>query len=258
MATSAPLRLIGQLGKGHQLASTNQFVVNGVKYGGAIRALSGCFYEKNFKRFGVRRRGKASSSRETGIRLHQHIYHAFTCIKHAKCLCKARFGKITRKPKAGSQLAMFLEGFKAFLVKHDWRVLECEMVAAIPSVRRATSIDVVCTDSNPIPTKIFVIEIKTGYDVGRNIPRTLDKTGMMCGQYGREIPNTFSNHHQLQLWFGTEALEQTYGVVVDRAVVVYLKKSGKFSAEFGKDWWFPSKAKRERLRAQLMLHTMTC
>lgn len=253
---TGPDKLISQLGRGFQLSKTNQFVVDGRTYPcGAIKSLSSCFYEKNFKPFGARRRGKHSSSRETGIRLHRNIYHAFTCLKSSKCLCKQRFGTRTNSPKIGSQISNFLLGFKAFLAENSWRVLECEVVAAVKEMNIATSVDVICTDLDPAPKGIYVIEVKTGYDVGRNTPRTLDGTGTMRGACGKDIPNTFASHHQLQLWFGVEAFERTYEIKVDRAVVVYLKKNGKFNADFGAPWWAQSAEKRGRLYSQLLLHT---
>lgn len=250
--------LIDQLGCNYQVKKTNKFVVHGTEYFGVVKSLSSCFYGANFKPMGARRRGKTLSSKETGIRVHQHIFHRYSCpgkTDKKKCVCKAKFGVAPRRPTTGSQLYNMLEAFKKFLAFHDWKVLACEVVAAVPESRRATAIDVVCTNNTKNPTGIFVLELKTGYVNGRKTARTLDKSGMMRGEYGKEIPNTMANHHQLQLWFGVEALEQTYGVKVDRAIVVYLRTTGTFVAESGKKWWWKNKELRARLYRQFIVST---
>lgn len=286
-ALSEPRKLIKQVGKHRQNSKTHEYVVNGVTCKGAVMLLSRCFYGKNFQGFKSRRRGKTASSRDAGIRLHQHIFHKFACAnelkkagaidvdantptsgtggsvkktsrkkkkvvaKKLKCSCKARFGKDVRKPQKDSDLDNLLKGFDAFLKKNQWKVIECEMVAGIVELGHATSIDVVCTENTKNPTSVFIVEVKTGYDRCLDTPRTQNNTGKMNGSCGKDIPNTFANHHQLQLWFGVEAFERTYDVRVSQAVVVYLKPSGKFKQIFGREWWFGSPTKRTQLYNQL-------
>lgn len=249
----------------------NTFVVEGRLYTrGAINMLRKSFYGANF-RFPstARRRGKHSSSVEIGARLHRFVYHEFVCVERSAnvidltkpkksktlsaCDCKHSFGTITRSPKPNSKASNFLSAFKNFLSFHNWVVLTCELPVALRETNIATAIDVVCTGSDPSKNEIFIIEVKTGYLRNRHKADTTDTTGKMRGAYGKTIPNTIANHHQLQLWFGVEAFEDTHNIKVDRAVVVYLKNDGKFTAEFGAPWWFNSSEGRKKLKDQLLI-----
>lgn len=115
----------------------------------------------------------------------------------------------------------------------------------------ATSIDVVCVDNLHNPTKFFVVELKTGYASNRHTARTTDKTGMMKGPAGKTIPNSYANHHQLQLWFCVEALQQTYEIKASQAVVVYVEDTGKYKCDFAKSWWFANTRMSDKLYCQL-------
>jgi hypothetical protein len=114
---------------------------------------------------------------------------------------------------------------------------------------------VLCVNSLSTPTKVCVIEIKTGYSAIRHKQRTIDETGMMIGDAGKDIKNTYANHHQLQLWFCINALRETYDIIASRidSCVLYLHPKHKYKSEMAASWWSEDKEMRERLQKQILL-----
>jgi hypothetical protein len=158
---------------------------------------------------------------------------------------------MTRKTKANSSAIdhMLLE-FSKFLRDNNLEVFDCEIVAGIPGWHIATAIDVLCVDNLVNPTELCVLELKTGYIVDRMKVRTIGKSKTMAGEAGQTIPNCVHNHHQLQLWFGVEAMERTYTVKVARSYVVYLNDRRHYDAYQGAKWW-NTDSSRQKLLAQL-------
>lgn len=232
----------------YQMTKSKQFIINGTKCAGALNVLKDCFYG-NFKDFKQKRRVKNSSSKSAGTDLHKQIYHRYTCTTK-KCFCILKFGKKTKNPRKDSILHNLVKDFEKFLDDNQWTVFGCEIVVGLRDLKSATAIDVLCVDNLLNPTKCFIVELKTGYTVQRNTPRTVDPTGKMCGFVGKHIPNTFSNHHQLQLWFCFEALKKTYDIESSSQVVLYLNKDKPYKAVFQEHWW-ATKSQRKALMNQL-------
>ena len=232
----------------YQLANNKGYVVDSIKCRGITRLLQEKFYS-NFKSFGRVRRQSASSSRGAGEAFHRHIYHKYKC--KVACSCVARFGKATGVPKKNSSLAARVKLFTKFLADQQWKVYDCEMIVGCQDKRIATSIDLVCVDNLINPTRVILVELKTGYAVHRKVARTIDATGKMTGIAGQHIPNTFANQHQLQLWFCCEAFKRSHGIMPTDAAVVYVNDGKRVQAEFAAEWWFRKEAMQQMMFAQL-------
>lgn len=236
------------------LSGHKGFSVNGVHCRGALNALGASFYNANFRSFKVGRRGAGGSSLSLGEAFHRHVFHAYMCgsiicackpgkktkctCKKKLCLCKEKFGKATRRTRANSiSITHMLDEFKNFLKDNNLKVFDCEVVVGFPNMRIATAIDVLCVDSLKNPTELCVLELKTGYLFDRLTPRTIGTSKMMQGEAGSKIPNSVHNHHQLQLWFGAEALTNIYAKNVSRSYVVYLNPGRKYAAYKQESWW---------------------
>lgn len=250
------------------------FMVNGVRCKGALKTLGRSFYDSNFRRFAVGRRGAGGSSLALGEAFHRHVFHSYMCgsiictckpgnnnkkkkkkctCKKKLCLCKERFGKASRKTRKNTAAITHMLGeFKKFLKENNLKVFDCETVVGFDNMRVATAIDVLCVDNLDNPTEICVLELKTGYLFDRMTPRTVGKSKNMHGDAGKRIPNSVHNHHQLQLWFGVEAFERVYGAKVSRSYVVYVNPGRKYKAFPRADWWSTT-AQRCMLLTQLEL-----
>ena len=203
---------------------------------GAIARLQACFYS-NFKPFKIVRRKHASSC-VSGELFHRQVYHTFVCQRRALCSCMSKFGKKTLAIRKGSMPERQINTLRYFLRTVQWQVLTCELVVGWEESRCATAIDVVCVDNLDNPTKVFIVELKTGYHVQRKTPRTVDGTKKMTGEAVKDIDNSFANHHQLQLWFCAEALKRSYDIQIAQGVVLYIHEDGGFDAEYAASWWF--------------------
>lgn len=238
--------------RNYQRANNMGYVVDGIECKGITKKLQTTFYS-NFKPFGKVRRLSASSSREAGEAFHRQIFHRYKC--RASCVCPARFGKKTGRPRKDSPLEKRVKLFTQFLREQQWKVYDCEMIVGCQDVHLATSIDLVCVDSIEAPTRVILVELKTGYTVQRKTRRTSDASGMMTGIAGQHIPNTFSNQHQLQLWFCCEAFKRSHGIMPTDAAVVYVNDGRRVQAEFAERWWFRDENMRDKMYAQLIGQT---
>lgn len=226
------------------------------------------FYGSNFREFGARRRAKYGSSKELGDAVHRHVFHRYKCAhivckcpKDSKrkcrckptCVCKERFGTRTRKLKKNAvYIDEMLQSFSKFLDETGLFVYDCETIVGCPEMRIATSIDVLCVDSLTKPKRVYVIELKTGYAVGLKSVRTMKGTGTkMSGDAGQHIDNSIYNHHQLQLWFGMEALQKTHGIEAAGGYVVYVNKGRRLKYYPAEAWWFRNTSMRTRIYQQL-------
>lgn len=141
-----------------------------------------------------------------------------------------------------------LREFKAFLAKEGLKVFDCETVVGIPAMRMATAIDVVCVDNLANPREVCVLELKTGYLTERTKARTVGASKYMSGLAGQRILNSVHNHHQLQLWFGVEALERTYpGIHVSRSYVIYCNNGHRYKAYQRASWWDKDASRKDLL-----------
>lgn len=236
--------------RNYQRANNKGYVVDGIQCRGITKLLHDVFYS-NFRPMGKRRGKIGSSSVGAGEAFHRQVYHKYKCQKK-ECTCKARFGVKTTKPRKGSALEQRMTLFKKFLREKQWYVYDCEMIVGCQEHHLATSIDLVCVDNVASPTSVILVELKTGYTVQKNVPRTIDKTGKMTGLAGQHIPNTFVNHHQLQLWFCCEAFQRSHGIFPTGAAVVYVNDGRRVHTEMAASWWFRNQAMRENLFAQLV------
>lgn len=235
--------------RNYQKANNTGYVVDGIECKGITKRLQTVFYS-NFKAFGRVRRLCASSSRDAGEAFHRQVYHKYKC--RTACTCPARFGKKTGRPRKDSPLEKRMKLFTKFLRDQQWKVYDCEMIVGCQEDHLATSIDLVCVDNIDAPTRVILIELKTGYAVQRKTKRTTDESGMMTGIAGQHIPNTFSNQHQLQLWFCCEAFKRSHGIMPTDAAVVYVNDGRRVQAEFAAHWWFRDEKMREIMYAQLI------
>lgn len=222
------------------------FVIDGKVCTGALQRLGDCFYLGNFKPLKKVRNG---SSKVRGEQFHRQIFHYYKCTKK-DCLCTAKFGTKTRALTKGSVLSKQVDAFKLFLDFIGWKVFDCELVVGWKEIGCATSLDVVCVDNLLNPTEVYVIELKTGYHNLRYQARTINGIGNMLGIAGRDIPNSYANHHQLQLWFGMEALQRTFNIKAVQGVVVYIKNNGTFKIDYAAKWWFNNIEKQKELIKQ--------
>ncbi len=238
--------------RNYQAAGNKGYVIDGVFCRGITRLLHDTFYS-NFRPMGRRRGRIGHSSVEDGEAFHRQVYHTYKC--RAVCTCKARFGVKTLKPRKNSPLEERMKLFKAYLREKQWQVYDCEMIVGCQKERLATSIDLVCVDNIEAPTSVIIVELKTGYTIQKNTPRTIDTTGKMTGIAGQCIKNTFVNQHQLQLWFCCEAFERAHGIFPHAAAVVYVNDKRRVHTEFAATWWFRNEGMRRMLFAQLVGQT---
>lgn len=238
-----------RIDRNFQCANNKGYCVDGIRCRGITKLLQERFYS-NFRQMKRSRRKVGGSSVEAGEAFHRQVYHTYKC--HTVCTCAARFGTKTIKPRKGGPLEERMKLFKAFLQKQQWQVYDCEMIVGCQERGIATSIDLVCVDNLEAPTSVILVELKTGYTVQKNIPRTIDKTGKMTGIAGSTIPNTFVNQHQLQLWFCCEAFQRAHGIFPTGAAVVYVNDKRRVHVEHAASWWFRKKSMRESLMAQLV------
>ncbi len=261
---------------------TKAYSIQGVKCRGALNCLERSFYGSNFSPFkqGLRR-ARGGSSRSLGDAFHRHVFHKYKCahvdckcplplidltkktktpIKKKKvcrckptCVCKERFGRRTLNLKKNANAIQdMLKSFSQFLRETGLHVYDCEMIVGCRDIRVATSIDVVCVDNLKTPTKVFVIELKTGYTVQLKTVRTVKGTGnFMTGEAGKSIPNSLYNHHQLQLWFGAEALRKTHGIEAAGGYVVYVNRGHRLKYYAAESWWAKSTAMKTKMFSQL-------
>jgi len=256
MAATEDLKTI--LGRGRLAVARNYqrkqnmgYMVDGTQCKGITRRLKEVFYGGNFKEFG-RRRLKGGSSREAGEAFHRHVYHRYLCLPRKMCGCAARFGKATGAPRKGTDLSMRLALFHKYLKEKGWKVYDCEMIVGCQDKHYATSIDMVCVDNLENPTRVILVELKTGYTVDLKKKRTTTPgSENMTGIAGSRIPNTFNNHHQLQLWFCAEAFQRSHGIFPHDAVIVYVNPGKPVKEEYAAGWWFRNPKMRDLLFAQL-------
>lgn len=243
-------KILGDCGQ-KRTSSAKGFLIKGITYKGVTKTLASLFYA-NYKHM-KKRRARGSSSKKQGDHFHRHVYHRYRCKK--ECTCRKQFGIRTAAPRLESLTERRLLALQLFLQDRGLVVYDTETIVVWGETSTATALDLLCVDNVKDPKEVVVIELKTGYDVQRNIKRTTDDTGMMRGSAGINIENTASNHHQLQLWFGMQALEHDYGIKPDSGVVLYFDgKTGAVTSEWAKMWWFSSKKMRKALRLQLMYH----
>lgn len=250
--------LILNVHKNHERPEGTGFIINKVVCQGAINRLADCFYSSNFKH-PKKRRGKTMSSRSWGIKFHRQVYHRYKCFSNTgSCMCSQKFKtkSKTRAVREGTMMHRQLQSFEKFLKDTGWIVFDCELVVGWNDINCATSLDVVCVDDIFHPKNFYVIELKTGY-VQRYQPRTTDSSGKMRGPCGKEIVNSYANHHQLQLWFGVEALKRTYNIDTTQAVVLYIKEGKKYKADYAASWWFHDSKMKRKMQDQLCGNTAT-
>lgn len=256
------------LTKNSQSTTTKGYSVDGVRCRGAINSLKKSFYGANFRKFGDRRRSKYGSSKALGDAFHRQVFHKYkcghvvcTCPKNSKrkcrckptCLCKERFGTRTRKLKKNAlALEDMLKSFSKFLKETGLHVYDCETIVGCTDLHVATSIDVLCVDNLVTPTAVYVIELKTGYTVQLHTVRTLKGTSRkMSGPAGSSIDNCTYNHHQLQLWFGVEALKRTHSIDATGGYIVYVNRGRRLKYYAAEGWWFKSPSMSTSMYEQL-------
>lgn len=244
-------KLIRDVHKNHERLEGTGYIIDKIICRGAIEKLSDCFYGANFK-YPQRRRGKKASSRKWGIKFHRQIFHRYKCLPGhgSSCLCEKKFGIKTKAAREKTVMHSQLKSFENFLAEKGWFVFDCELVVGWKDIKCATALDVVCVDNLCNPTEFYIIELKTGYQQ-RYQPRTIDQSGKMKGMCGKHIDNSYANHHQLQLWFGVEALKKTYNIDTTNAVILYIKDDGRYKSDNAASWWFHDLKMRKKLQDQL-------
>ncbi len=238
------------------------YMFKNTKCSGVTYRLGKLFYS-NFDPPVKKRRGKYGSSQQSGEVFHRRVFHEFTCLKPLilttipttglSCCCKGKLGTKTRvSRKDVTKTDLLLQSLNKFLTDKNWFVFASEMVVGTPEMYCATAADLVCVDNPLNPTKIFIVELKTGYRTHRDTARTTDKTGKMKGEFGSTIENSYKTQHQLQLCYTVIAFEQTYKIPVSDAVVVYLQAIKPFyKTEYAASWWFRNVSNREKFIKQL-------
>lgn len=265
------------------------FVVDGEVFPGCTRLLHRLFY-RNFREFKERRRSRTSSTKALGETFHRQVAHALMCTtatgeavgkkrkkkNTSNCSCLERFGSKARLPRKGSRNEKYLSLLLNYLRENNYICVYPELVVSWKEAGCATALDLLCTDNKENPKKILLVELKTGYAVQRDTPRTKEQelakkptpsfipgvtlhrpspSSAHRGMFEKcvhDVPNTFANHHQLQLWFGVEALRSQHSVEVDRAVVVYFhtdsEKRHKMDVRLESSWWKHDKKRRAQMR----------
>lgn len=244
------------------------FLVDGVKCKGLLRTLKERFYSKfiakNIKLRYTKRKNQTNGMRVGDIS-HKQVYHYFKCgNKLPNCVCPARFkGRKTSNIKPNTINLARITALERFLREAQWQVFDCELVAGFSerTKRIATAIDMVCVDSLLKPSAVYVVELKFGYARGiHDLSSKKAEFAVMSGPAGRSIPNTYANHHQLQLWFEMEAIKETYKIDCASGAVVYIRddpprakkpRTATYHAEYAHSWWFKNEEKREALKRQL-------
>lgn len=238
---------------------------------GAVKRLEAAFYH-NFCPVGVKltprgfkngRRGSIKSGMISGSVFHRQAYHHFKCQGVDGCSCLSRFGSKTKTMGPRSVAHQRLKAVEAFLKEKGLFVFECELVSAILEGRCATVIDMICVDNIANPTQVWIVELKTGYRTNKDQASTFDPSKKMKGEAVKDIPNTYANHHQLQLWFEMESFEQTYHIRPTGGMVLYINKSPLetkrkktppyiCTAEYARPWWYGNATRRRLLLSQFL------
>lgn len=239
------------------------YVLNGRHYCGATVPLRAAFYQ-NYKNPQRRRGGSAKSSKICGTNLHRHAHHRYVCKEQAKtCTCSAHFGGArSARTREDSSTRRMLDAVDRFLKQNGWSVLSCEVPCVWPAANCATAADMICCNSDR--SRMLVVELKTGYGDELFKARTdrdtrttgilgagaQHATTMMQGEEVRVfLECTPYNQHQLQMWFTSRALLETYGHKPDRCVAIYLKPDGTYWTHYSAPWWI---SKGEQLEKVLL------
>lgn len=228
-------------------------ILNAITCRGITNALKTKFYP-NFREMQVRR-GRYGSSKKSGVSVHKHIFHLIMCVD-GKCLCKGRLGSVPRMTRTDtSEIRLMMNSFNLFLQNlRGWVPFASEIVVATSECNYATAVDLICVDNVETPTKVCIIEIKTGYRVLSSKARTIDGTGKFVGTFGSlpigdkggPLENAQTNHHQLQLLYTTLAFEKTYKIPVAEAMIVYLQQVRPYyKIKPAASWWFRAENKEE-------------
>lgn len=207
---------------------------------------------------------KKANGMRVGDLFHRQVYHYFKCFNTtSSCACTKRFKRRTSNIRKNTIHYERLQALKQFLNEAQWQVFDCELVAGFKNHKIATAVDLVCVDSLVKPENLFVVELKFGYERGLDeSSTTVPKLQWMVGDAGQYVKDTYANHHQLQLWFEMEAIEETYGLRCSGGAVVYIRdgprpKKGEtrkcsYHARYAASWWFRDAKMRENLLRQLL------
>jgi hypothetical protein len=205
----------------------NAIVVGGNRYPGITKVLRETFYSNYKPPVRYRRKGRSVGSRERGDAVHRQIYHAFHCLRVAKgaCDCRQRYGKRTPdRSRTSLQVALLRE----FLRKHQLEFWRGEVAVAWPELGLGTYVDGVAR--HRLTGRLYALEFKTGYprESRRRASSMLAIQDDCRMDHARHLSNCPYNQHQLQLWFGMEALRRTVGKEheVEDGALLYFDREG--------------------------------
>jgi len=209
------------------MAEDKAIVVQGKRYPGITKTLQDVFYSNYKPPVKYRRKGRSVCSKERGDVIHRQLYHCFQCLKVAQgaCDCRKRYGKRTpNRSKTSLPVALLRE----FLRKHHLEFWRGEMAVAWPELGLATYVDGVA--KHRLTNRLYVLEFKTGYprESRRRASSILSVQDDCRMDRARHLLNCPYNHHQLQLWFGVEALRRTLGkeYQVEDGILLYFDREG--------------------------------
>lgn len=208
------------------MSGDRAIVVDGKRYPGITSKLKDVFYSNYKPPVKYRRKGKSVSSKERGDATHRQLYHAFQCLKVAnECDCKKRFGKRTPN-RSGTCTAVIL--LREFLKKHHLEFWRGEMAVAWPELGLATFVDGVAR--HRLTGRLYALEFKTGYpkESRRRASSSMSHQDHCMMDQASHLTNCPHNQHQLQLWFGVEALKRTVAKEhsVEDGILLYFDREG--------------------------------
>lgn len=219
------------------MADNRGIVVDGRRYPGITKILRDTFYSKYKPPVKYRRKGRSISSKERGDTTHRQLYHAFQCLRVSSkksCDCKSRFGKRT-SDRSEKCPAVILLG--EFLKRHHLEFWQGEMPVAWAELGIGTFVDGVAR--HRLTGRLYVLEFKTGYpkESRRRASSTMAFQDDCKMDKANHLSNCPYNQHQLQLWFGVEALRRTVekNQIVEDGILLYFDREG-VDVEWHNQW----------------------
>jgi hypothetical protein len=179
--------------------------VRELKVGGLHRALEERVYAQGVSHVG----DDGPSTRETGKRVHRHVYHLVECLVHKRaCTCGSRPTHFKTINKGAREVVRLVRA-------HGLKPMASEVLVLAPYWNLATRVDLLCLDADQ---RVVLVSIKTGAAKTKETAQTF-RGGLS------HIRDTEHARHQTQLAAERLALLRA-GLDVHKALIVYAAPDG--------------------------------
>lgn len=199
-------------------------------------ATRGCHYPPKPSKGGGESSSSPSSSKTKGKAFHRHIFHELMCVpsssdgsgrKTSGCLCGAKFqsGTRYRRPKADSDLSLWIAQAKAFLEQYKLEPVMCEAPVYWGDSICATEIDLLAWST--LDDHLVNVSWKTGYG-----PSFSDDQHHLegCALSSFGLKSSYEDTHHLQQQMENQMLQKCASLRVERNYIVYFGFGGPRNA----------------------------